>query len=118
MVHITGKIDRSEPDPSSPLDSFTRWIGMIEVSVDGRHATGAIMRVFTGGGVAFSQWEATLPVIRWVGDQPQPEIARPVFDAIRDRGPAMGAIDCTIEVLPPSQDLPTYRRLQSTALAR
>lgn len=114
QLKITGAVDRREPDPTAPIDQNRAFIGMVAVewTIDRPHrAMAAIIKVATGGGVMFPNWGPHVPCLNWIGDAPDPAIARAVYDAIRDRGPYMGEVAMRIEATDAMPELGvSYRR--------
>jgi hypothetical protein len=119
-LKITGAIDRAEPDPAAPSNLMVRWIGSLAVEwiIDGRprSAASAILRFDTGGGWLVDLWGVQHLALRWHGDQPDPEIARAVYEALLHRGPSRGQFVLDVESSSStSLAAPAYRALRAPA---
>lgn len=118
-IRISGGIDRNEPDPTAPTSPGVRWIGMVTATWDhdgqARRSMAAILKVDSGGAAPIDGWGPNLPALRWIGDAPHPEVARSVYDVIRDRGSHPGAVDTAIVSSPASPSSPSYRPIQVSA---
>lgn len=111
-IRITGAIDRHQPDPSSPCDPQSAWIGMLAASwVDSelRSQGAAIVKLTTGRGTGDALWGQHVLVLRWIGDPPPPDIAQTVYDVVRDGGPAQRVIKTAVESQPRTESQPSYR---------
>lgn len=109
---ITGAIDRCEETPTaSPVRIL--WIGNFQVtwSIDGepRCYAAAILRVETGGA-------GDVLALRWIGDPPEPDIARSVYDWVRDRGWSRGVLEVEIDSLPHTLDAASYQAVRRPVL--
>lgn len=113
MIKIQGAMGAAIPDPSAPLDASRAFIGLVKATWthDGpRTSMAGMVRVATGGGVPVAGWGTDVLCLRWVGDPPMPEVAQAVYDAIRDRGPAPGAMEMTVIATANSPELGSYKR--------
>jgi hypothetical protein len=112
IVKISGAVDRNAPDPTSPSDPTSRWIGMVVASwTDGepREKSAAVLKVATGRGCGDVSWGAHVLVLRWIGDPPPPEVAQTVYDVVYDGGPGQRAIATVVDSQPRSAAQPSYR---------
>lgn len=111
-IRILGAIDRNEPDPTSPSDAYTKWIGRVEVSWRGwnpERMPAVLLKVSTGSGNGDRLWGTDVLVLRWLDKQPPPEIAQAVYDVIRDGGPRQRSLDVLVEAQPLTEAQPSYR---------
>lgn len=109
VLILNGAIDRHDPDPSSPLDPMSVWIGTVSVTWDCRTQKAAILKIATGGGANHMLWGQYVLSLRWIGDPPEPEIARAVYDIIQDGGPKQRPIRGTWRSQPRTEAQPSYR---------
>lgn len=109
VIRLAGAIDRHSPDPTSPHDPMSAWIGMLEVSYDEVTKSAAIIKVATGRGSDHALWGQYTLLLRWIGDPPPVEISRAVYDIVQDGGPKQRRISGTWRAQPRTEAQHSYR---------
>jgi hypothetical protein len=115
VIRITGAVTAPVPNPDSPHDPTTSWIGTVAVSWAGEARSAALRRVSTGRGTDVGPWGQYRLCVRWFGDPPPPDIAAAVYDVIQDGGPGAREIAATVAAQPKNVHQHSYRPIMRGA---